>query len=114
MKSRKKKIKLVKFWVYDPRTERPVRLALKLGESSYFQRTWITDEGYSKDFLEYVRVEDSSEIRLTVTTDSRDCDGVHRSQYVGRINFSRGYRGLALIALNEDFPTCKTPRFTWD
>ena len=107
------KIKVVKFWVYDPDTRRPFKVELIIDGMMYTETFQRTEEGWHKESAYYMRTY-NNEIIVTVENLSMDSDGCHESYYSGRINLSRGYRGFKFVRLHENFPRHKTPRITWD
>lgn len=109
---RRKKIKLLKFWVYNPATRRPLRVILAIGEVVYIYHYERTDEGYNRGYVSYTRNDD--EVEVAIDDVGTDCDGCHESSYRGTIDFARGYRGLKMIELHENFPGSRTPRIKWD
>lgn len=111
MKHRRKKIRLLKFWVYNPATRKPFKVALAIGEVVYIYHYERTDEGHNRGYVSYTRNDD--EVEVAVDNVGSDCDGIHESSYRGIINFSRGYRGLKMIELHENFPGSRTPRIKW-
>ena len=111
-RSRKKKIRLLKFWAYNPATRKPLRVILAIGRAVYINYHERTKEGYNRGWVSYTRNE-HDEVEVAIDDDHVGFDGDGSSSYRGIINFSRGYRGLSLIELHENFPGWKTPRIKW-
>ena len=111
---RKKKIKLLKFWVYNPFTRKPFKVILAVGEMiDIFSRYERTDEGYDRGGVRYSR-DYNDEVEVVIDNIGSDCDGFYSSSYRGTIDFTRGYRGLRMNQLHGNYPRYRTPRIEWD
>ena len=78
--------KIVKFWIYNPETDRPYRAVMRDGDELNFFVGGKTDEGYHKHWFTFKR--DQETLELLETIQALDCDGYESRSYRATCNIA--------------------------
>ena len=112
MECQKENLELLEFWVYNPATRSPFKVALAIGTTVSFKYHEKTEVGYCGGTVSYTRNDDQVEVTLDESGSNRE--GPYSHGLRGEIDFSNGYEGLKTTCLDEEnFPKYQTPRIKW-